>query len=74
MIKEKFTDLKSLYNQVNIVYKYAEPETKEVDGMLVIVDNSTSEVEISQELLDAIVVEVKKVRNDLILKKWKIYL
>lgn len=64
--KEKFEQLKGIYDQVNIVYEYSEPETMEVDGMLVIVDNSSSRVEIDQEKLDAITSKVNEIRNEII--------
>jgi hypothetical protein len=66
-IKSQFEELKTIYDEVNIVYEYAEPETKEVDGMLVIIDNSTSRVEIDAEHLKAITAKVKEIRNGIIL-------
>lgn len=66
-IKEKFQSLKGIYDKVEIVYEYAEPETKEVDGMLVIIDNSTSTVKISDEILKEINDKVNEIRNDIIL-------
>jgi len=55
-----FESLKELYNEVEIITTYGEPITKEVDGMLVIEDNSTSEVKMSNELLDQIISKIKE--------------
>lgn len=52
--------------KVNITYEIGEPETIEKDGMLVIVQNEKSIVEISEEQLNRIIEETKKVRNKLI--------
>jgi hypothetical protein len=59
-------DLKTSFEKVNITYTYAEPETKEVDGVLVIIDNSKSTVEIPEEVLKEIGTKVKTIRSKLI--------
>lgn len=41
--------LKQLYDTINITYEYHEPESVEIDGRLVIVDKSTSRVDITSE-------------------------
>ncbi len=55
--------LKGLYEKVSITYEYSEPVTKEVDGMLVIESNTTSIVNISDDLLKKITKEVKSLRQ-----------
>ena len=61
-----FNELKTLYDQVQIITTYGEPITKEVDGMLVIEDQSTSEVKMAEELLTQIIVKTKELRTKII--------
>lgn len=61
-----FTELKVLYDGVEIITVYGEPITKEVDGMLVIEDQSTSEVKMSKEILEKIIIKTKELRNKII--------
>jgi hypothetical protein len=63
---EKFEGLKAKFDEITIVETYAEPETKEVDGKLVVTDNSSSVVKISPEQLEAIIAITDEVRNDFI--------
>jgi hypothetical protein len=63
---ERLTPLKNTYEAVSIKYIYAEPIRKEVNGRLVIEDNSTSVVEITPEQVNKITELVKEVRNHLI--------
>ncbi|MFW5891785.1 MAG: hypothetical protein ACOCUQ_00130 [Bacteroidota bacterium] len=58
--------LKKEFEDVNISYVYAEPTMKEVDGTIVVVDNSKSEVVISDETLTNISNIVKDIRNKII--------
>jgi hypothetical protein len=62
-IAEDFDRIKIAFDNVNISTTQAEPEMKEVDGRLVIVDNSSSEVTISKQTLDNIIEVVMDVRN-----------
>ncbi len=59
-------ELKKLYDGVQIITVYGEPTSKEVDGMLVIEDNSTSEVKMSEELLTQITEKIKEIRSKII--------
>ncbi len=61
-----FTELKVLYDSVEIITVYGEPITKEVDGMLVIEDQSTSEVKMSKDILEKIIIKTKELRNKII--------
>lgn len=59
-------ELKKLYDAVKIVYEYHEPVTKEVDGMLVVEDNSTSKIEMSPEQFKAIALKIADIRKKFI--------
>lgn len=59
-------DLKAAYEEVTITYEYAEPEMKEVNGVLTIVDNSTSKIEVSEEQLAKITSSISAFRNKII--------
>ena len=62
-IATEFNRIKIAYDAVTIKTTHAEPEMKEVDGRLVIVDNSTSKVTISNETRSNIIEVVNDVRN-----------
>ena len=61
-----FNELKDLYDQVNIVYTYGEPEMVEVDGILQIIDNSSSEVQMTKEQFQNIAKLTKAIRTKII--------
>ena len=70
---KKFYDLiqdvekiKKEFEPVRITYEVGEPEAKEVDGMLVIIQNSTSHVEVSEEQIKKITGVIEEIRNKLI--------
>lgn len=58
--------LKKEFDKVTITYHYEPPTKKVVDGMLVIVDNSTSEININEEIVNGIAEAVKSIRNKMI--------
>lgn len=58
--------LKKLYDNINITYEYHEPESVEVDGKLVIVDKSTSRVDISSDQVRKISEVVDQMRTKLV--------
>lgn len=58
--------IKKEYQDVKITYEVGEPESKEVDGMLIIVQNEKSIVTMSDEQLVNITRVVEEVRNKLI--------
>jgi len=62
---DKINSLKQSFDKVKITYIYKEPETKEVDGMLVVVDNSRNVVEVSPEVFNEIVTKISQIRTDL---------
>lgn len=58
--------LKQFYDGITITYEYHEPESKEVDGRLVIVDKSVSKVNITPDQVDQICDLVEQMRNRLV--------
>lgn len=65
-IVSEFDKLKAIYDKVKITYEYKEPETKEVNGQLVIVNNSKSTVNISDEQVKEITSTLSQVRANLV--------
>lgn len=61
-----FQTLKQIYEGISIVSIDAEPESKIVNGMLVIVQNDNSTVNITEEQIAKIATEVQKLRNSII--------
>lgn len=58
--------LKTEFDKVIISYNYVEPTMKEVDGKMVIIDNSTSTVEIDETIFKSIGSVVANIRNKMI--------
>lgn len=65
LLKE-FMKLKNLFDQVEIVYHYYEPEYVETDSMIIIIDKSTTTINISDELFIVIVEMIKLIRFGII--------
>jgi hypothetical protein len=65
-IVTEFEKLKEIYGKITISYTYVEPETKEVNGQLVIINKSKSTVNITDEQLKEIISEVARVRDIMI--------
>jgi uncharacterized protein YcfL len=65
-IVAEFDKLKAIYDTIKITYEYKAPETKEVNGQLVIVNNSKSTVSISDEQLKTITDALAQVRTALV--------
>jgi hypothetical protein len=65
LIKDLQT-IKDEFQNVNIKYEVGEPEMIEQDGMLLIVQNEKSIVEISDEQLKSIIETTSKIRNKLL--------
>lgn len=61
-----FNKLKEQYDKIAISYEYHEPESVEVDGRLVIIDKSTSTVNITPEQVSQIGDLVDKIRTRLV--------
>jgi len=59
-------ELKKIFDQVEITYTYQEPIMQEIDGELVIIDQSSSQVHMSKELFENIFQKTKLIRNKII--------
>ncbi len=59
----KLNDLKSIYDDVRITTEFGEPQTKEVDGMLIIEQKELTHVDITDEQVAQIVEKVKALRQ-----------
>jgi hypothetical protein len=58
--------LKNLYDKVNITYTYKESTFEIVDGVMVIKDNSSSTIEITNSDVESIRTQVENIRNKII--------
>lgn len=65
-LTDDFQTLKAEFDKVEISYEYAEPEMKEVNGILVVVDNSRSIVNMTPEQFQNIIMIVENIRNKMI--------
>lgn len=62
----QMNEIKQVFDEVEIVYEMGEPETVEKDGMVMIVQNEKSIVQITEEQLKQIINKTEEVRNKLI--------
>jgi hypothetical protein len=62
LLKDFYT-MKKIYDDVEITYIMGEPETVEVDGMLMVVQNETTKIDMSDEVLSSIVDVTATIRN-----------
>ncbi len=62
-ISQDLESLKSIYDKVTISFTYAEPTRKVVNGMLVLEDNSRSEIKVEPAVLVEIMKTVSLIRN-----------
>ena len=62
----QMNEIKDVFDQVEIIYEMGEPETVEKDGMVMIVQNEKSIVQITDEQLQQIINKTEEVRNKLI--------
>lgn len=65
---EMLKPLKVSFDNIKISYEYKEPEMKEVDGKLVVVDNTTTTIQVTKEQVDAISKEIEIIRNKLLIQ------
>ncbi len=63
---EELNSLRDEFSDVTITIQKGEPEAIEEDGMLVIVQNDVSVVDISEERLKSIIAKTEEIRNKLI--------
>ncbi len=64
-LHEDMKILKKTYGNIEITYTYAEPTTEIIDGVLMIIDNSTSTVHITQDNVAEIDSVITVIRNKL---------
>jgi hypothetical protein len=62
----QMNEIKEVFDQVEITYEMGEPETVEKEGMVMIVQNEKSIVQLSDEQLQQIITKTEEVRNKLI--------
>lgn len=58
--------LRTEYDKVSITYQYRPPTTKEINGNLVVIDNSSSQINITDENIKEIAKIVSAIRNKII--------
>jgi hypothetical protein len=58
-----YARLKEHFDEVKITYEIGEPETVEIDGMLMVVQDETSTIEMSDKTLAGIIDVTKEIRN-----------
>ena len=63
---EKVKKLNTSFDKVKLNYIYEEPETKEVNGILVVVDKSRNDIEVTPAVFEEILLNVKEIRSELI--------
>jgi len=66
VIIDNMNVLKAEFDKVSIIYTYREPTTEEVNGRLRIVDNSTTEVKITDEQVLKITSVIENIRTKII--------
>ncbi len=60
---EDYAKIKLFYDEVSITYEIGDPETIEIDGMLMVIQNETSTISMSDETLSKIIDVTKEIRN-----------
>lgn len=63
VVLEDYREIKKYYDQVSISYEIGDPETIEIDGMLMVVQNESSTITMSDETLSKIIDVTEKIRN-----------
>lgn len=64
-LAEQLNELKEIYKGVTISYEYGDPVMEEVDGQLVIVDNTTSVVDITSDQVSEITLLIENIRKEI---------
>ncbi len=59
----KLDEIKTIYDNVKITTEFGTPETKEVDGMLIIEQNEITHVDITEEQVNQIIEKIKETRQ-----------
>ena len=66
-LHKRIVELESAFAQIEIIRTYAESTMEEVDGILVVKDNSTTTVNITSQNVESIREEVTKIREKVII-------
>lgn len=67
MMETDFSKLGAAYDSVGITTIYKQPETKEVNGELVIIDKSETKVDINEATIGKIITEIETIRKKYLL-------
>ena len=65
-LHKNILELEKAFEQIEIIYTYAEPTMEEVNGILMVKDNSTTTINITQENVDTIRQQVINIRDKVI--------
>jgi hypothetical protein len=65
-LHKQVVELKATFDQIEIVTVYAEPTMEEVNGIIVVKDNSSTTVNITPENVETIRAQVLKIRESII--------
>jgi hypothetical protein len=65
-LAEDFEDLKITYDPVTITVESGEVQTKEIDGIIVVIPMEKSTITMSEESLNSIIQKIESIRNKLI--------
>lgn len=65
-LHNRILELERAFADIEITYTYAQPTMEEVNGILVVQDNSTTTINITAENVDLIRQEVRKIREKII--------
>jgi hypothetical protein len=65
-LHKQILELEKAFSEIEIIYKYAEPTFQEVNGMLVIKDNSTTTINITPQNVEDIRKGVSSIRSKVI--------
>lgn len=65
-LHKQMLELDKIFSQIEIIHTYKEPTFEEVNGILVVKDNSSTTINITQENVNDIRKEVTQIRNKII--------
>ncbi|HKK60588.1 MAG TPA: hypothetical protein VJ937_14000 [Salinivirga sp.] len=65
-LHDSYARILSAYDGVTKTIEQGEPEQREIDGIMVVVQNEISHVEVPDETLETIILTIEEVRNNLI--------
>jgi hypothetical protein len=65
-LHKQLSELKDVFDKVEIKFEYAEPVRKEIDGKLVVVDNSETIINITDKQIQQIKALTEKIRKEIV--------